>query len=207
MNHVKHIGTLYIVIVLLLSTIVIMQCSGRKKSDDVIDIVIPEVIGTLTDSLPKEDKIDTTYFYKFKDTIIKYYNPVDTVYIKEYIKAPDNRRAEMYADAVAKRTYTNTVEDSIIAIEYKAETQGRLKSIDLNYKIKERTYTIPKQPVEKFSLYLGGGLETTTTLDKLELNPKIGMQFNDKGLFYAQYGVDTKSIQFGYVHKLISIKK
>lgn len=207
MKQVKHIGTLYLIIMLLLSTIIIMQCSGRKKSNDAIDITIPEITGTLTDTLPKEDKMDTTYLYKFKDTLIKYYNPVDTVYIEKYIKSSDNKKVDLYADAIATRKYKNTVEDSIISIEYQAETQGRLNSINLNYKIKERTYTIPKQPEEKFSLYLGGGLKTNKDLDKLEFSPKVGVQVNDKGLFYAEYGIDSKTIQLGYVYKITSIKK
>ena len=184
MGNLKHIGTLYIIIVMLLSCIMIMNCNKSKKLDT---ITIPEKKGMLLDSLPKEIERDSIFVYQLKDTIIKYTNPIDTVYITKFIKADNPGKIEQYIDAIAEREYSNTVEDSLVKINYHAFTQGRLKDIKLNYTIKESVITLPKPKTNKFSLYLGGGLET-------------------KGIIYGSYGIESKSVQVGYMFNVLNIK-
>lgn len=203
MRDLKHIGILYIVICLLISTIIIMCCSGDKQKNK---IVIPEKIGKLEDTLPKEQLKDSIFVYKLRDTIIKYNRPIDTVYITEYLKADPIVRTEKYIEAVAKRTYKNVVEDSLLKLDYTANTEGKLLNIKFDYTIKPLIVKLPKPKESVFTLYGGAGLKTTTDLNELTPVGIIGIQ-NKKGtIIYGQYGSD-KSVQVGAMIKVFDIKK
>lgn len=203
MRDLKHIGILYIVICLLISTIIIMCCSGENQKDT---ITIPEKVGKLEDKLPKEQLSDSIFVYKLRDTIIKYNRPIDTVYITEYLKADPIVRTEKYIEAVAKRTYKNVVEDSLLKLDYTANTEGKLLNIKFDYTIKPLIVKLPKPKESVFTLYGGAGLKTTTDLNELTPVGIIGIQ-NKKGtIIYGQYGSD-KSVQVGAMIKVFDIKK
>lgn len=189
MGNLKHIGTLYIIIIMLLSCIIITDCNKSKKSDI---ITIPEKTGMLLDSLPKEIKRDT--------------NPVDTVYITKFIKADSTGKIEQYIDAIAEREYSNTVEDSLIKINYHAFTQGRLKDIKFDYTIKPVTINVPKTKESVFSIYAGVGLKTTYSLESLTPTLQLGIQGKNGNMFVGSISSD-KTIQAGYVFRIINIKK
>ncbi len=203
-TNTKHISALYIVIALLMSTICVMQCSDDVKQPD--KIVIPEEKGVLKDKDPKEVISDSIFIYKLRDTIIKYNRPVDTVYIKEYIKAPEHERTKKYIEAIAKRQYKDTVEDDRLRIHYTANTQGLLDDIEFDYLIKEREMSIPAPKKSVFAVYGGADLKTTTKFDEVTPVGILGFQ-NKKGtIIYGQYGLDG-SIQAGVMYRLLDIKK
>lgn len=203
MKNLKHVGILYIAIGLLLSTIFIMRCSGDKQKDK---IIIPEKNGELEDLHPKEVMRDSIFVYKLRDTIIKYNRPLDTIYITEYLKSDPIIRTEKYIEAVAKRTYTNVIEDSLLRLNYTAQTEGKLLDLKVDYKIKSSIVEHPKPKESVFTLYGGAGLKTTTDLNSLTPVGMIGIQ-NKKGtIIYAQYGSD-KSVQVGAMIKVFDIKK
>ena len=203
MRDLKHIGILYIVICLLISTIIIMCCSGENQKDT---ITVPEKVGKLEDKLPKEQLKDSIFVYKLRDTIIKYNRPVDTVYIEKFIKADPTTKVEKYIEAVAKRTYKNAVEDSLLRLDYTANTEGKLLDIKFDYVLKPSIINLPKPKESVFTLYGGAGLKTTTNLNELTPVGIIGIQNKKGNIIYGQYGSD-KSIQAGVMIKVFDIKK
>jgi hypothetical protein len=63
-----------------------------------------------------------------------------------------------------------------------------------------------KQKQTVFAVYVGGGLETTTTLDKLTPKVNIGIQNKKGDILSVHYGID-KSIGISYNLRIINIKK
>lgn len=57
-----------------------------------------------------------------------------------------------------------------------------------------------------FAVYGGIGLGTTTDLNKLVPNITIGFQNKQGDIISGSMGTD-KSIQVGYIHRFINIKK
>lgn len=199
----KYIHILHIVLVLLITTIIIMCTNYYNKPDT---IVIPEEKGILIDSIPREVLRDSIFVYQLRDTIIKYNRPLDTVYIEKFIKAPDDKKVEKYIEAIAERTYNNVVEDSLLRIDYTANTQGRLLDIKFDYTIKPVTISVPKTKESVFSAYAGVGLKTTSSLESLTPTLQLGIQDKNGNMFVGSVSSD-KTIQAGYMFRIINIKK
>lgn len=200
----KHIWILYLVIILLLVTLFLSHCNRKPKRPDVIEI--PAIEGVLSDSLPKEVIKDSVFIYRLRDTIIKYNRPIDTVYIKEFIKAPVEKKIEKYMEATAKREYKDTVEDEDIKLDYTANTEGKLIDIKFDYTIKPRTIEIPKPKEPVFTLYGGAGFKTTTTLESVTPTFSVGVAGKKGNIYQVQYGTDG-SVQAGVMLKIFDIKK
>ena len=199
----KYIHVLHIVLVLLITTIIVMCTNYYNKPDT---IVIPEKKGILIDSIPREVLRDSIFVYQLRDTIIKYNRPLDTVYIEKFIKAPADKKTEIYIEAIAERTYKNVVEDSLLRIDYTANTQGKLLDIKFDYTIKPVTISVPKTKESVFSAYAGVGLKTTTSLESLTPTLQLGIQGKNGNMFVGSVSSD-KTIQAGYMFRIINIKK
>lgn len=199
----KYIHVLHIVLVLLVTTIIVMCTNYYNKPDT---IVIPEKKGILIDSIPREVLRDSIFVYQLRDTIIKYNRPLDTVYIEKFVKAPVDKKTEIYIEAIAERTYKNVVEDSLLRIDYTANTQGKLLDIKFDYTIKPAIIDVPKTKESVFSAYAGVGLKTTSSLESLTPTLQLGIQDKNGNMFVGSISSD-KTIQAGYMFRIINIKK
>lgn len=201
MENSRHLCTLYLVIAILTATIFVMKCSGEKVREK---IKTESVKGSFEDKAPEAIKSDSTYQYSMRDTIIKYYHPVDTVYLERFTKADEVAKTEMYAEAVGKRRYKDTLDNKDIVINYDLNTKGELLDIKFDYEIKPYLVDKPKEPV--FSMYGGASLQNTKTLDKFEAFGNVGFQNKQGDIYTVGYGTKN-TIQVGYMKKLFTIKK
>ena len=97
-------------------------------------------------------------------------------------------------EATKTRKYIEKLDDSILTATIKAETQGKLKSIDFQYTLKEQKLvsydkTTTHKITPKYSLLLGARLGTSTSLE----NPSIELNagFQDKNGNMYEFGYNT----------------
>lgn len=100
------------------------------------------------------------------------------------------------------RQYTEAVEDSLIKGTIKAETIGTLNSIDFKYtkkpqKITYHEKTITKKITPKFSILVGGKINTSTDFIDSSLELNLGAQFKNGNIIDFGYNTN-KQISFGY---------
>lgn len=100
------------------------------------------------------------------------------------------------------RQYTEAVEDSLIKGTIKAETIGTLNSIDFKYtkkpqKITYHEKTITRKITPKFSLLVGGKINTSTDFKDSSLELNLGAQLKNGNII--EFGYNTnEQISFGY---------
>ena len=84
MKTVRHIVILYLVIATLIA--IAIYSNYQRRHSEVVIVETPEVTGILLDTIPEEKVQDSIFIYELRDTIVKYSNPIDTVYITKFIK-------------------------------------------------------------------------------------------------------------------------
>lgn len=175
---------LYIIALASLSFFALKTC--KKVIDDTYEIELPEKKGSLVDNMPEESIRDSIFIYKIRDTIVKYNNPIDTVFITKYITASEPEREKMFLDAVQNRTYKNSVEDDTLKITYTATTQGYLKDIKFDYTVKPQYISVP---VKRKTQFLGGfGLEATRHINDVTPRAILGVRDKKGRIYTVGYG-------------------
>ena len=193
-----------LVVILVFSLFLQQSCSGDKitKNDSII-ITKPKV-GGFDYYKPKPIKgLGYTLITKEGDTI-EIENPVNKELEQKYLNAlSENEKLKLYLEAIQKRTYTDTLEDKNIKIDYIAETTGTLNDIKINYTIKPDTIKI-KKPV--FTLY--GGLGSSMSVDiKPGIKLNLGYQNKKGNLIFAGYDPINRTITADYNIKIFDIKR
>lgn len=115
----------------------------------------------------------------------------DTSLVKEYEKANDSLKKELFNKAVKINNYEEKFEDTIQTITVKAQTTGTLNSLSVKYKTKPRTITLDttltvKVPDNKKSLSLYGEVGVPTTLP-------ISLDYSAKRTMALKVGIDFKT--------------
>lgn len=100
------------------------------------------------------------------------------------------------------RKYTEVFEDSIIKATINAKTEGTLKSINFKYvkKPQKITYyekTTTKKVSPKFSLLLGGKINTSSDFRNSSLEINVGTQLRNGNVIELGYNTE-KQISIGY---------
>ncbi len=113
----------------------------------------------------------------------------------------------MYLDAIQEKDGTYVFNNSDLKLEVRTVTRGEILSIKPIYTIKKSKVDVEvKQKETVFAVYAGGGLTTTTTLNKLTPQATIGIQNKKGDLYFTSAGTDG-TIQVGFIHRFINIKK
>lgn len=207
MKNVRHITILYLVIVTLIAILIYTNCQSRY--DDVVIVETPEIKGTLLDTIPEEKIRDSIFIYELLDTIVKYNNPIDTVYITKFIKMNEREQEIEYADAIKYRTYEDTISNDTLSLKYVANTQGRLLDIQFDYTIKPQVFNVPATSKNQGNIYGGFGMRSTTTLENLTPTLSIGYRNSNNHITTISYGNDfnnNKSISVSYMFPLFNTK-
>lgn len=207
MRRLRHILILYSVIIALVTALMYNACTNAKRTS--IEVEIPEIEGVLKDESPLEVEKDSIFIYELRDTIVKYTNPIDTVYITKYLEMTSEEQEVAYADAVKYRTYESIVEDDTLSLSYTANTQGKLLDIKFDYRIKPRSLNIPVNSTNVSSLYGGFGMKSTTSLDNLTPTVSLGYRNKNNNITTITYGDDfngDKSIHVSHMFHLFNIK-
>jgi len=128
---------------------------------------------------------------------------IDTIKIKEFEKAPDSTKTDMFVDCKTIRQYNQTFKDSLADVDVFAETEGKLLKITPKVTIKAR---LPEKKTV-FAVYGGGEIYVPFTLDKLGY--KVNLRFqNKKGdLFSTGYDPINQVGFIGYDLRILNIKK
>lgn len=117
-----------------------------------------------------------------------------------YINASDSiERLKMYIDAIRLKRFEKTFENDDLSAIVKGISQGEVKEIGLDYKIKPKPI-----PVTKFRLLAGIGVGNTIEFDKPLFNANLGFQNAKGGIL--EVGFDTeKRINIGYKQSIFKI--
>jgi len=135
--------------------------------------------------------------------IINIPGKIDTVYVKQFEKAADTVKTEMFIDATKIRQYTNVFKDSLGDVSIFTETRGELLKIVPTITIKAR---LPAKETV-FAVYGGGGMYLPLTFEKLSY--KVNLRFqNKKGdLWSGSYDPFNKAVFVDYDLRILNIKK
>lgn len=188
-----------IVIFVLLCYIFFQEsCSNPKVITKKKSVIQYDTI-TVFKELPS--KTITKYITKEGKTIILS-GKIDTVEVKVFEKADDNKQLELYTDAIKIRQYKQEFKDSLADVSIFAETKGELLKMAPTITIKAR---LPEKETV-FAIY--GGFELSNNLQFNNPIVKGNLFFqNKKGSLFTT-GYDTnKNIYLGYNFRFINIKK
>lgn len=119
-----------------------------------------------------------------------------------YVNATDSiERLKLYIDAIRLKSFNKTFEDDYLSATVKGTSQGEVKEIGFDYKIKPQPI-----PITKFRLLAGLNVSNTILFDKQLFNANLGFQ-NKKGNI-LEVGYDTeKRINIGYKQSIFKIVK
>lgn len=119
-----------------------------------------------------------------------------------YINASDSiERLKLYIDAIQLKRFEKTFENDDLSATIKGISQGEVKDLGFDYKIKPQPI-----PVTKFRLLAGINVSNTLLFDKPLFNANLGFQ-NRKGNI-VEFGYDTeKRINIGYKQSIFKIVK
>lgn len=187
-------------------------CSATSKGNVTKQsVVIPEKSGELkTPTVVIKNKgVKDSIIYR--NVIIKTENPFNKKLAKDFIasqKENDSLKTlKLYLDAIQEKDGTYVFDNNDIKLDIKIKTRGEVLKVTPTYTIKEQQQKVEVKNKETvFAIYLGGSIETTTTLDRLTPKVNIGIQNKRGDILSVQYGVD-KSIGVGYNLRIINIKK
>lgn len=190
--------SLIVIFVLLCYIFFQESCSNPKIITKKESIIQYDTI-TIFKELPS--KTITKYITK-EGKIIILPGKIDTVEVKVFEKADDNKQLELYTDAIKIRQYKQEFKDSLADISIFAETKGELLKMAPTITIKAR---LPEKKTT-FALYVGGGLYSYK-LDDVKY--KLNLRFqNKKGdLFSGSFDPQTKSIFIDYDLRILNIRK
>lgn len=147
----------------------------------------------------------------YRDKIIKTENPFNKKLAKDFIasqKENDSLKAiKLYLDAIQEKDGTYVFDNTDIKLNIKVRTRGEVLKIVPSYVIKESKQKVEVENKETvFATYVGGGVISSTKLDRLTPTVNLGLQNKKGDILYVQYGLD-KSIGIGYNFRIINIKK
>jgi hypothetical protein len=119
-----------------------------------------------------------------------------------YTNATDSiERLKMYINAIQLKSFNKTFEDDYLSATLKGISQGEVKEIGLDYKIKPQPI-----PITKFRLLAGLNVSNTLLFDKPIFNANLGFQ-NAKGNI-IEVGFDSeKRINIGFKKSIFKIVK
>ncbi|CAL2085178.1 hypothetical protein [Tenacibaculum sp. 190524A02b] len=202
---------IYIGIILLI-LIVFFKCDFNKTNANTgstsvdstkVTLKLPEKKGSFSVKQPRPIIIhnyisDDKRYKKLIDEIEKKYNQ----------KADSLTILRELLQATKVRTYKEHFEDSIISANITTETKGYLKSIDFDYILKPQKVsfyekTITKNVKPKFSLLVGGKVNTSYDFEKASFEFNLGYQ--DKKGNIIEFGANTQNqFSIGYKKNIFS---
>ncbi len=196
----KHVFSLYIVILLLVSFLFFNKCGTSSK---VATFKTPEVKGVVKEF--KTVQVDS--FIKdsiiYKNSIIKLINPIDKELLKKYICATDSiEKLNLHINAITIRNQISTIDNDTINLVVNTKTRGDLLDISAKYIIKPRIVDI-KIPETKFAVYAGLELGNNQYLNNF--NTKFNILFQNKSNNMLTLGYDLNNNYYiGYNKQLFN---
>ncbi|CAL2077758.1 conserved protein of unknown function [Tenacibaculum sp. 190524A02b] len=202
---------IYIGIILLI-LIVFFKCDfnktnanpgGTSVDSTKVTLKLPEKKGSFSVKQPRPIVIHN-YISENKN----YEKLIDKIEKKHKQKADSLTILRELLQATKVRTYKEHFEDSIISANVTTETKGYLKSIDFDYKLKPQKVsfyekTITKNVKPKFSLLVGGKVNTSYDFEKASFELNLGYQ--DKKGNIIEFGANTqKHFTIGYKKSIFS---
>lgn len=198
-------------IIVVLAFLLWTNSCERDKTDDGIDVVVPGQSGQFQPLKPVYvDRLDTLYITKWKTIEIKTKNPVNDSLATAYQQAKDSLdRYKMFLSAIQIRNFENVFEDEFLKLTIKGQVQGELKSIQPDYKIKERTITIDSPPKTFLRGLVGLEIGNNLTLSDFRYKASVGLQNANGHIYNLGYGKESLQdyIYVGYQHSLFNWKR
>ncbi|CAL2077820.1 hypothetical protein [Tenacibaculum sp. 190524A02b] len=198
--------------VILLIIVVFFKCDFQshenKYFQDTIDstkitIKLPEKKGSFSVKQPRP-----IIMHNYISDDKGYKKLIDEIEKKHKQKADSLAILRELLQATKVRTYKEYFEDSIISANVTTETKGYLKSIDFDYILKPQKVsfyekTITKNVKPKFSLLVGGKVNTSYDFEKASFEFNLGYQ--DKKGNIIEFGANTQNqFSIGYKKNIFS---
>ena len=191
---------------LLIYIFLLKSCNNPSKNNDIYQkFKTKEIVGKF-DTIKKPKELSSNKKYKYSPKQSKPIitnNPIDSILVEKFEKAPDSTKIKLFVDQTQIRSYKQEFDDKYIKITFFAKTRGELLEISPEYIIKPQNDSIKiKQSV--FALYLGGGAYYNNML-----NYKIDIGFqNKKGdILFIGYDPFNKVYFAEYNLRIFNIKK
>jgi len=202
MENKKKSFILYLIIfILFLCNFIPRSCSKKQNS-----LIIPKIEGKFDTIKPKEVKGNKEYVYitKYKTKIVTTH-PVNDSVVKEFEKASDSTKINMFMEKTKIRQYNEVFENDTIKLSIFAETAGELLKMSPSWVIKERKMQI-KEKETVFALYGGIKVYNNMMLSNPGIEGNLGFQIKRGDIIEAGYDTN-KNILVGYKYRLLNIKK
>lgn len=189
----------YLIIIILLGYIFLQRSCDSNKT------ITPKQSIVHYDTIYKPVELPSKIITKYK-TIqgkeITIQGKIDTLYIKQFEKAADTTKTEMFIDATKIRQYTNSFNDSLADVSIFTETRGELLKIVPTVTIKARL------PEKKTVFAVYGGTEVFNNFKFNNFGVKANLMFQNKKSDLFTGGYDTnETIYLGYNFRFLNIKK
>lgn len=204
----------YGIIVFLVFVIFLQRSCVHDKTTEVTTkqkVIIPKKTGSFKKPTSITPVVQSKDSIKWYNKIIKVENPVNKKLADEFIKAQkenDSLKAlNLYLKSIGEQKDIYTFEDKYVKFKVNTKTRGELLSISSDYELKETTQKVDVvQKETKFALYSGVSLEYDTNSSKITPKINLGLQNKLGDVYLLDAGIDN-SIQVGYLHRFINIKK
>lgn len=187
------------------------RCS-KKPIVVIKEVMIPQIEGSselIVDPEPLISDIKKSIIYK--DSIITHDKEFDDEMVLKFAGlTSEYDKLKTYISAIENNVYSIPIDNEFYSTNNHFTIQGKLIDFKQDFIIKERKVTIdievPKHKERIFSIYAGGGLKTTTSLDGLEPTMNLILQSKNGNLIGVQYGLDD-SIFLSYSKRIFEYKK
>lgn len=162
---------------------------------------LPKRQGHFEARVPVHKQTDTLYLYKWRgstDTLeVQVENPLNDSLLNAYGAAKDSlERFKMFAEAIGLRDFSQVFEDSNITVNASGVVQGVVKSLEIEYTIKEKE----QERSRDFYIQLGAG--SRFDLQKYKLDGGAGFRLKNGNMLGVEYS-RMGSENFGGVKYII----
>lgn len=179
---------------------IIPEQNGEAVFHDIKNTPIKDTI-LLTSTKWYKDKKEVNFLQREIDKLISENNSLKN----EYGNANDSLQKLLYAQAIELNSFHETIDNDTIKIEAAGITQGKLKTLKIDWKIKSKTIVV-KQKQRVFALKTGIEYGNSLELNKGIFKGNLEFE-NRKGNSYNM-GFDTdQRIWLGYKLTLFEIKR
>lgn len=195
-------------------------CSNDEQKT--IDVKVPSVSGKFESVKPeqkpiKNDKVpEIKKVFQYKDLSKKEREFLQSEISrllaeneqldKDFQNANDSLMQVIYKNAIEIKYFSHKWENDTLSANVKGLVRGEIQNINLDYKIKTRTVTIPNPKEVKFRLLAGVEVGNTKEFNDFKTKANIGFQ-NAKGAVLS-IGADTEQrFYVGYTIPIITIRR
>ncbi|WP_395073895.1 hypothetical protein [Flavobacterium sp.] len=207
----KNKWILYLAIVVFIASFILDKCNNSE-----VIITVPEQTGETIFIYPKNTPIEkdtillrATKWYENKKQNNFLQSEIDKLISESETKQKDfdklfetstfkndSLQKLLYAQAIQLNSFHETIDNDTVRIDAIGITEGKLKTLKIDWKVKEKKITVPIK--SKIGVYLGSELGANKDLNQFTYKANLGIK-NKKGTIYRASYQRVANEDFGLI--------